>query len=77
MLLDKILDDMAKRENSEIDPATLAVIAADLRQRMTEATKPHAAKLPKALLHDGEVLILTPGGCSLPDASVPEGTKEK
>lgn len=67
VLLDKILDDLSKQLDSEIDPITFEKIATQLRSRMRKATQPFAGKVPKAVRYGEHVLIPSTSGCAQSD----------
>jgi len=74
VLLDKILDDLSKQPDLGVDRASFARLGDELRRRMTAATAPHAAQLPRAVRLGDEVVVVPSGGCATPgEARSPGG----
>ena len=63
VLLEKILDDLAE-DGGATDPAALEAIRRELLERMTEATRPYVDRLPKAIRHGDQILVVPEPDCA-------------
>lgn len=62
VLLDKVVADL-RDVSGMAESVEIEELIAELRRRMAEATQPHAANLPRAVILDGQVLVVQ-GSCA-------------